>query len=209
MTRDKQPSDLAVLVADRDAYLCIESLLNRSANLGFRAISFSVFKHDNRDNGVFKQGHDYLRAQSRKFKFAITVCDREGCGREKEPVEIIEHTMEQNLRSNGWEGRAAAILIAPELEVWMWGDWHALATNTRWNEGPAALKRWLLERGLIQPDNAKPNRPKETFERVLRQSGIPASPRIFAAVAQNAETDRCVDRAFLKLRSTLQRWFPA
>jgi hypothetical protein len=45
--------------------------------------------------------------------------------------------------------------------------------------------------------------------RVLLQTHTPHSSALFAEMGQTADTAACVDEAFLKLRSTLQAWFPA
>lgn len=200
--------DLAVLVADLDAESGLETLLQRGHVLGFRAMTFEFFRHPNRDNGVFQKGHDLLRAQSKRFQYAIAICDLEGCGRERHPPEQIETNMEQRLRANGWEDRAAAIVITPELENWVWGDWDALADQVQWAGSGHGLRDWLTERSLVSPGDKKPHRPKEALERVLRQKNMPASSSLFAALGSAADTSSCADAAFAKLLTMLRRWFP-
>lgn len=201
--------DLIVLCADQDGKLGIEALLARGPGLGFRAIDFQVVRHLNRDNGVFQQAHDLLRSQHRLYSHALTICDFEGCGRERRlPREEIERLIEQRLEANGWEGRAAAIVIVPELEAWVWGDWQALADELKWAGGEEALRAWLVSRGLIGPGQAKPDRPKESLDRVLRQINRSASSSLFAALGRAADSASCTDPAFRKLLFRLQLWFP-
>ncbi len=201
--------DLIVLCADQDAKLGVEALLRRSQYLGFRAIGFDVIRHPNRDNGVFQGAHELLRSQCNRFSRAITICDFEGCGRERFlPREQIEARIEQRLQSNGWEGRAAAIVIQPELEAWVWGDWSSLAKGIAWPDGKDALRTWLEERGFIQSSAPKPDRPKESLARVLRQTNRSSSSSLFAALGSAADTTSCSDPAFRKLLVQLRHWFP-
>lgn len=201
--------DLIVLCADQDAKLGLEALLARGPNLGLRALDFQVVRHVNRDNGVFQQAHDLLRSQHKSFSYALAICNFEGCGRERRlPREEIEALIEQRLSSNGWEGRAAAIVIAPELEAWVWGDWRTLATELKWPGGEESLRTWLAERDLIDPDHPKPRRPKESLELVLRQVSRSASSSLFESVGSAADSASCADPAFRKLLFQLRQWFP-
>ncbi len=200
--------DLIVLCADLDAETGLGALLDRAPSLGLRAIDFQAVRHMNRDNGVFQQAHDLLRSQCTLFSHAIAICDLEGCGKEKKlPREKIEVLIEQRLRSNGWDDRALAIVIAPELEAWVWNDWQALVEQAGWHGGEASLRGWLIERGLIKEHQAKPDRPKESLRRVLRQTNKSLSSALFAALGGMADTTSCTDPAFAKLVSQLQSGF--
>jgi hypothetical protein len=202
--------DLIVLCADQDARLGMQALLTRHSQLGFRKLDFRAVKHNNRDNGVFQDTHNFLRPECIAFSYALAICDFEGCGREKRlPREEIEILIEQRLQSNGRKGRAAAIVIAPELEAWVWNDWRALAEQVAWLGGEASLRNWLTDRGLIKADQVKPDRPKESLERVLRQTNKSLSSALFAALGSMADTTSCTDPAFAKLVSQLQQWFPS
>jgi len=201
--------DLIVLCADQDTKLGMEALLRRSQHFGFRAIDFEVYKHDMRDNGVLTDAHNFLRTQCRRFSNAIAICDFEGCGRERRlPRQGIEEQIEQRLQSNGWEGRAAAIVIAPELEAWVWVDWNTLAGQIGWSGDGAALKNWLAERGSFKEGESKPKDPKECLHRILRQNNRSVSSSLFAGIGQTADASSCADPAFSKLIGCLRAWFP-
>jgi hypothetical protein len=202
--------DLIVLCADLDMKLGLAALLARSQHLGCCAIDFEVYTHDMRDPGVFQKAHDFLRPQCNRFSHAVAICDLEGCGREqKHPREEIEKLIEQRLRSNGWNDRAAAIVIAPELEAWVWVDRRALAAQVGWPGGEASLKGWLVKQGLLSAHQGKPARPKESLRRALRHTNKSLSSAFFAALGRMADTTSCTDPAFAKLVSRLQQWFPS
>jgi hypothetical protein len=133
--------------------------------------------------------------------------DREGCG-SASSCEELEARVEQQLRVNGWEDRASAIVIDPELEIWMWGNWSVLQDCVGWRIGSISLREWLINQKLMDDAETKPAHPKETLERVLRQTRKPRSGALFASMGEKVDTSGCMDGAFLKLKSTLQRWFP-
>jgi len=199
--------DLIVLAADKTIQLAVKRLLARSEHLGFRTVSSIVAAHPDRDPGVLLRSHEFLRQYSRQYSHAIAICDREGSGSEGSPREELERRIEVLLDANGWEDRAMAVVIDPELEIWMWGDWRVLANCPRWH-GPKTLREWLAVQRLLGAGEAKPQRPKEALRRVLKETGMQWSSAIHESMAANADTSGCVDAAFAKLRTQLQQWFP-
>jgi hypothetical protein len=199
--------DLIVLAADKSMKLAIDKLLTKTEHLGFREISSEVYSHPECDPGVLRRSHEFLRQHSRQYRHAIAICDREGSGSNASRDEL-EGQMQRHLDANGWNDRASAIVIDPELDIWMWGDWAALKRCTGWRSDVHSLKEWLRAQTLLKAGEAKPQRPKETLKSVLRENRMPWSSAIFETMAATADTTGCVDGAFLKLKSTLQRWFP-
>jgi hypothetical protein len=209
MIPGSERKDLIALVADRSMKLSVDILFARHKDLGIRSISCDVFSHENNDPGVLRESHSFLRPQARRYRYAIAICDREGCGREAFPREQLEATIEQRLHENGWENRASAIVIDPELEAWIWGDWTVLARSIRWTGGGARVKSFLIQQRLLRLDQNKPPRPKEALERAMKQVQIRFSSTVHKAMAQQAEFAQCTDPAFLKMLTTLQQWFPS
>jgi hypothetical protein len=191
--------DLIVLAADK----------SMKRDLGIRPIACDVFPHRNNDPGVFKESHNFLRPQCRRYRYAVTICDRKGCGREILARDQLEKAIEQRLHANGWENRAVAIVIDLELEAWIWGDWNTLATLIRWTGGGASLKSFLIERQFLRHDQGKPPRPKEALEETLKHVQVRFSSAIHQSMAQQAQFAQCVDPAFLKMLATLQARFPS
>lgn len=162
------------------------------------------------DPGVRLRSLEFLNpSSSRRYANALAILDHEGSGHETRTREQVEAAIENLLQVNGWEDRAAAIAIGPELENWMWGDWDATAAAINWAGGGASLRTWLTEQGLLQHRDLKPRDPKGALERAARQASKGNSSAIRKAIASQARIDGCTDAAFLKLRSVLQLWFPA
>ena len=62
--------------------------------------------------------------------------------------EEIQEEVEIGLTRNGWEGRSKAIVIDPELEVWVWSRSPIVAEVLGWDTDIEALRRWLESEDL-------------------------------------------------------------
>ena len=207
--------DLIVLAADKSIKLGVEALLVRQKNLGIRPISCDIFAHPDNDPGVLRESHHFLlRPQCRRYRYAITICDREGCGKEAFLREQLETTIEQRLhckRMCGKIPRGSNCDRSGTSEAWIWGDWNMLANSIRWIGGGASLKKFLIQQRLLPLDQAKPPRPKEALQKAMKHVQTrfsECSPSIYGptcGVPQSAWSTRL----FLKMRATLQAWFPS
>jgi hypothetical protein len=207
MSADPPRKDLVFLVPDKDTEVCVRGLLHRPKALGIRHVTFDLFAHPERDPGCLLRGPDFLRQFVGQYHCALIVMDREGCGREREDRITLESYLEELLERTGWDN-AAAVVISPELENWVWSDSPHVERALGWERGPAPLRSWLQEKSLLEAGVAKPARPKEAVELVLRTVRRPRSSAIYLELARSVSTDRCTDPAFLKLRRCLREWFP-
>jgi len=206
---NRKPFDLVCLAADENMRQTLESILKRHQSLGIRAIRTQVYKHPGRDPGCYRQSPNFLRNHIDKAEHALVVLDQEGCGADQSMTrEQIERDIEDRLRSNGWpDNRSAAIVIAPELETWVWSDSPHVAELLGWKPQSRELSAWLEQKGYLQPDERKPRRPKEAVEAALRFAKKPRSSSIYKQLAEVASLTGCVDPSFTKLKQTLGAWF--
>jgi hypothetical protein len=200
--------DVVILVADKNMQLGLQGLLGSPQRLGTCNIASKIFVHPKRDPGVLRQCHDFLRPQLRQAAYALVVFDREGCGN-PESREALEIEVESRLAQNGWAGRSAAVVVDPELEAWVWGEYSQVGQLLGWSQEGLALREWLLHKGFLQPGQHKPWRPKEALEKTLYTLRKPRSSSLYFELASHVSIDGCIDAAFLKLKSTLRSWFPA
>ncbi len=205
----RSQKDLVALVADRDMEFAVRGLLSNPEKLGIRPLCADVFTHLQRDPGCRKGGHEFLRPYSRLYRYALVIFDRHGCGRDLDPRQAIEADLEQRLAGSGWEDRAAAVCIDPELEVWVWSDSSQVATVLGWQGKQQAFETWLHGQPFLSAGNLKPANPKECMRTALRLANKPASPALFAELADKVSYGRCTDPSFSKLTGILQRWFKA
>ena len=134
--------------------------------------------------------------------------DREGCGSESSR-QVLETEVETRLAQNGWAGRFAAVVIDPELEAWVWGEYFRVSALLGWSEEKMPRREWLTQKNFLRPGQGKPERPKEALERTLYALRKPRSSALYFEVASQVNVNSCIDPAFLKLKATLQNWFPA
>ena len=200
--------DLIVLAADKHIAASVETLLRqRRADLGIRAVSFDVRRHPESDSGCRTRAAEFLRPLIRRYQYALVVFDHEGCSSRDAPGEV-QRELEGVLGRNGWTGRSKAIVIAPELEAWVWAPSGKVAQALGWNRGFGSLREWLEEQGSWSARSSKPDDPKKALQQALRRNRKVSSSALFKALAASIAFDDCRDPAFNELRQTLRTWFP-
>jgi len=199
--------DLVILVADKNMAFSIKGILSRPQALSIRQIHFDIFIHPHHDPGCFNEGHHFLQSALNQSGHALILFDREGCGREDLTREQLEQRVEHNLFRAGWQ-QAAAIVLDPELEIWVWNDSPHVADILGWKNKQADLNHWLIKKGFLQKGEIKPLKPKESMEAALKQVRKPRSSILYRQLAEKVSFGRCTDAAFQKFKTTLQNWFP-
>jgi len=207
MTQNLERKDLVVLVADKDMEFAVRGLLSRGPSFGIRLPLFDTYVHPERDPGCFLRGHDFLRPFYRTYSYAMVMFDCEGSGRENNAREELERDVEDRLAKSGWDERAAAIAIDPELENWVWADSSHVEVALGWRGRTPGLREWLVEKGLLERSGHKPSRPKQAVEDALRMVRKSRSSALYLHLAQSVTLEGCTDKAFLKFRQTIINWF--
>jgi hypothetical protein len=202
-----RPGDLIVLVADANMKAATEGLLSRRASLRLTQFSHRVIVHPHRDPGCRLQGHELLRTMQRTFRFALLMFDLDGCGVVGMDRTSVEAEVEAKLSVSGWKDRSAAIVIAPELEIWVWADSPWVDRVLAWQERSPALRPWLVSEGMAVDERGKPADPKAAMEKALVAARKPRSSALYQELAENVNLDRCRDPSFIKLMTTLRKWF--
>ncbi len=200
--------DLVILVADKNMEAAVNGILSRPEALGIRKLQWESYAHPERDPGCFLRGHDFLRTMARRYAHCLLMFDRHGCGQEGKPREELERIVETRLSQSGWKDRGAAIVLDPELEVWVWSDSPEVARCLGWKSRQPCLREWLHGEGLWASDAAKPSAPKSATALALREVRKPRSSAIYARLAERVSFARCADPAFSRFKETLHSWFP-
>jgi hypothetical protein len=159
---------------------------------------------------MVKDSSELLRSMIREAHFAVAIFDYDGCGRH-DGREAVEARVEEHLHQNGWDDRAAAIAIVPELENWL-GICLAGDISERilgWPLGGKHLREFFADEGSLSGNQRQLNHPKETFDKALKKSRIQRSSSLYYELATRARLNWCIDPSFDKLRGILQSWFPA
>jgi hypothetical protein len=199
--------DLVVVVADRDTEQAISALLRRNQALQIRAVDFDIFVHPERDPGVLQRGVALLNEINalQKYRYALLLFDREGCGKEALTPSELEQQVQQQLDMSGWQGRSAVVVIDPELESWVF------ATSPHvvdvFAGGDAEVFQRVVE-SFPKTPLGKPQKPKEAVEKLLRQKAIVRSSALYKELASRVSLKGCTDPAFQRLCAILRSWFP-
>ncbi|MCL6448317.1 MAG: hypothetical protein K6U04_09250 [Armatimonadetes bacterium] len=201
--------DLTVLVADKDMEYTIKGLLTRPQALGIRQLTCDCFVHPERDPGCLLRGHDFLRPMVNIYAHALVMLDHEGCGQEKVSRKELERQIEERLFHSGWGDRAAAVVISPELEIWVWTNSPHVDRIIGWTGREVDLRSWLIQEGFTEDRQGKPNKPKMAFEQALKLAGKARSSSLYDQLARSVSLKSCVNPAFVKLKATLKKWFSA
>ena len=203
--------DLIALVADRDIQAVLLALLKRPGDLGIRRIDVvptDVPVHHHHDPGCLRKADEFLRPFHLQYSHALVVFDREGCGQDQLEADRIESEVELRLARSGWESRATAVVVDPEVEMWVWSDSPYVESCLAWTGRQPRLRIWLEKQDLWPAGEAKPPNPKRAFRAALREARRSLSSAVFGELAAQVEFSFCSDRAFCKLRETLRTWFP-
>ena len=199
--------DLIVLVADKNMDFLLRGLLLRLQRVeNIRDFTYDQFIHPERDPGVYNDASKFLGIYSVDYSYALVILDRIGSGREKKSREVIEEDIESRLSRSGWNDRACAIAIDPELENWVWVNETWVKRSVAW-EQEMGVYDWLHKNNWKTIEKSKPDNPKEAFEAVLKHCRTPRSSSIYHEISTNASYQQCKDPAFQKMLNQLKVWF--
>jgi hypothetical protein len=203
---------LVILVADGTMKAVFQAFFRRSHF--FHSLQCAAFEFDpardvfndplQTDGGVCNRCDVLLRGYQNTHHRALVVIDQQ-FGAER-PADEVRAEMEARLRRSGWEDRVEVVVIDPELEVWLWQDNPNVERALNYKD---TLRKDLLESGEWPAGAAKPERPKETMQRLIRANRAGAPIAVYSKIAGTVSVNGCVDTAFACLRATVQRWFPA
>lgn len=199
--------DLVIVVADHNMESAINGILSRYKSLGIRQIKYVVYPHFHHDPGCRLESHLLLEPLSSKYKYAIVMFDKEGCGADSLTREELEAYVERNLASSGWKDRSISLVLDPELEVWVWKSSPHVTNALGWDGKIPDLSTWLKDRRYINEGEGIPIRPKEAMEAALREVHKPRSSSIYLQLAQTVGFKNCTNPSFIKLKNTLHEWF--
>lgn len=204
--------ELVILVADGTMRAVFAAFFERQFH---HALACAPFDFDPRldlfnnplekDGGVHRRCHQILRPYLNTHQRALIVLDQQFGG--ERPAEEVRVEIEQQLNANGWQGRAVAAVIEPELEVLLWQDNPNVERALR-HTGPS-LRRLLAQDGRWPEGAAKPTDPKDVMQTLIRTNRAGAPMVVYSQIARRVSTAGCVDPAFHRVRDTLRAWFPS
>ena len=207
MTDQQYIKDLVILVADKNMEFALKGILSRYHSMKIRDITREIYVHPEKDPGCLLRGHLFMRPFVNRFAHALVLLDRVGSGQERSARDELEIEIDKRLSSSGWGDRASAVVIEPELDIWVWSDSPQVDIILGWGGRHPALRDWLHDNGYLQQGKFKPERPKEAMGCALKVIRQPRSSSLYLKLAEKVGLDRCADPSFVKLKTILQKWF--
>ena len=199
---------MIVLAADKDMAQALRGLLDRPEALGTRRIEADLRVEEQHDPGCAQRGVTFLSIFSRQYRHGLLLFDHFGSGKERIPPLALQETLNMEFSRTGWENRARAVVLEPELEAWVWGASPHVAEIAGWKNGNSKLRQWLREEGWLKSGKIEPERPALAFKAALREAKKSRSSYLYYQLAQKVSLARCEDRAFQELKEILRGWFP-
>lgn len=197
---------LIVLTADVDIEAAVRTLIEkRTRALQVAPIEARFLRHPNKGPGCYHQPMPFLRGFADGGGNALVVLDEAWEGAPSAAPDM-ELSVEGALAAD-WGERARCIVIAPEVESWVFSDSPQVATVLGWAERKPDLREWLRAESLWGA-TPKPSDPKIAFERALKEVKRRPTAQYFLQLAEKVSVERCTDRAFARLRDTLRAWYP-
>lgn len=204
--------ELVILVADGTMRAVFAAFFERQFH---HAMSCAPFAFNSRldlfnnpletDGGVHLRCHQILRSYLTTHQRALVVLDQQFGG--ERPADEVRVEIENRLNANGWAGRAAAVVIEPELEVLLWQDNVNVERALR-HQGPS-LRQLLATDGRWPEGALKPPAPKDVIQTLIRTNRAGPPVVVYSQIAKSVTTAGCVDPAFHRFRNALRAWFPA
>jgi hypothetical protein len=203
--------ELIILVADGTMAAVMRAFFERAFHHALTCAAFDfdptndIFNNPlEKDGGVHRRCHEILRPYLKTHRRALVILDRHFGG--ERPADEIRSEVVRLLSANGWDGRCAAAVIDPELEVLLWQDNPNVERALR-HTGPS-LRQLLAQDGRWPTDAAKPLAPKEIIQGLIRANRAGPPMVVYSRIAGAVATARCVDPAFHRVRDVLRAWFP-
>lgn len=199
--------DLVILAADKDLQHAMKGVHARPEALGIRAVEADIFVEPQHDPACARYGVEFIANFSRQYDHGLLMFDHRGSGMETISPMALQNKLNQKLAHSAWGERAKAIVLAPELEVWIWNDSPHIDEVAGWKNRNPSLRPWLIDNGWLQKGEVKPARPKEAFDQALRAARKPRSASLYEQIAKKVSLRRCKDASFLELKRLLSQWF--
>ena len=200
--------DLVCVVADKQIKATLEELLRRPLSLGIRPIQAKLLLEPHHDPGCYARPADLLRGYRQAAAHGLIVLDHAWDGVPVASGAELEALIAEKLHQAGMADWAVPVVIEPELEAWVFSTSPYVPDVLGWKGPWPTFRKALEERNLWTAADAKPADPKAAIEYVLGRTGKSRSASLFRRLARKVNTAGCQDRAFLRLKTLLQTWFP-
>ncbi len=204
-----EETPLLVLVEGINDEWVLREVLKRGRELMFTPLSEAQVEFRRHSSEVCTRGAEIVRTVSRHYGRFLLVWDYEGSAQQARGVapSRAQGIVQSQLNTLGMRDRAKAVVIAPELEIWLWSDLDAVAKAL----GQPRTQIDSLLNALAQKERLTPDaQPKETLKRLASLCNDRADSSLYERITKQAKLDAWLREhwSFKSLVRALRRWFP-
>lgn len=157
------------------------------------------------DGGVHKRGHQLVKGYQRTHSRVLVMLDQQFGG--EMPAAQIRTEILQDLHDSGWDpAYCEAVVIDPELEVWLWQDNPNVEQALKFPNG--SLRQHLESTNDWPNGQLKPDKPKEVMQGLMKMYRAGTPMVVYRKIARSVGLRGCQDGSFGHFRMALQTWFP-
>jgi hypothetical protein len=121
--------DLLVILAGKNDEAVIRSVLSRHQDIGIHHLIFEINRLGS-DSKVVGYGPTLALAEKNRYRYFLCIWDHQGSGREKRmKPNQVQGIVQKSLNGKTLKGRSKALVIDPELEIWLWQDKEAICKS--------------------------------------------------------------------------------
>lgn len=204
--------ELIILTADGTMTAVLRAFFRRQFHHSFDCAPFAFDPASDiindplhTDGGVHLRCHEILRPYLNTHRRALVMLDQKFGG--QRPAGEVRAEIEQRMSGSGWEDRAAAVVIHPELEVLLWQD-NPHVEKALLHRGEN-LRQLLARDGSWPEGMPKPPAPKQLIQAIIRKNRAGAPMAVYSNIAAAVSARSCIDPAFRLVAGRLRTWFPA
>jgi len=182
------------------------AILARPEALAIQPVPWVIRRHPGKDSGVCRKGAQLAASLSRQHTHALLIFDHDGCGDRRPPAEI-ERRIRGELKRH-WADRGEAVVVSPELELWIWRARAQIARELGITKSEMLLQ--LEEGGFLGDGRSKPTPPKDALESLLRAAKRVRSSAVYGSIVTQASLrdTPCETDSYPRFVTILRNWFP-
>lgn len=200
---------LLVLVEGINDEHVLKVVLRRGRELQFEPLREPQVEFRRHSSEVCTSGAEVARSLKRQYSHFLLVWDHEGSSHQAQgrPPNRAQGMVQAQLNTYSLKDCSKAVVITPELEIWLWSDLNAIAQVL---QKPQEDIQKQLEELQNKEGLTYASKPKETLQMVAAWSNERADSDLYERIAEQSDLNKWLQQhsSFKSLTRALRRWFP-
>jgi hypothetical protein len=200
---------LLVLVEGVNDEQVLKVVFQRGRELKFEPLDAQAVDFRRHSSEVCTSGAVIARSERHRYDHFLLIWDQAGSAyeaRDKSPQKA-QGAVQSELNSYSLKSCSKAVVIAPELEIWLWSDLNAVARvlEIQVEELTQQLQALQQHRNLNWQTE-----PKEVLREIARQCSNRADSELYRSITEQSNLKLWLQQhsSFRSLVRALRSWFP-